>query len=172
MLERAPAPDISPGLVGKTVTRPAQIEPIDDAFRVSANDLDCAWVIVKARAPAVFKSDGAMCEPATHYRRASGIIDRAKWYGVRSRNGGAGNAACAIACHAVVSSWIVRQTEFHHGVHRPPRLHGWHERCAISATSADAPGIRLLAASCRVGHGSRQNAGSSRRSIVSIMHRS
>ncbi|HDR9489256.1 HpcH/HpaI aldolase/citrate lyase family protein [Burkholderia stabilis] len=51
MLERAPAPDISPGLVGKTVTRPAQIEPINDAFRVSANDLDCARVIVKARAP-------------------------------------------------------------------------------------------------------------------------
>ncbi|WP_323120142.1 HpcH/HpaI aldolase/citrate lyase family protein [Burkholderia alba] len=83
LLEKELALDISHGLVGKTAIHPAQIKPINDAFRVSANDLDCARMIVEEGAPAVFKFDDAMCEPATHYRWASNIIDRAKWFGIR-----------------------------------------------------------------------------------------
>jgi len=84
LLEKELRLDISHGLVGKTAIHPAQIKPINDAFRVSSNDLDCARLIVEQGAPAVFKFNDAMCEPATHYRWASNIIDRAKWYGVRA----------------------------------------------------------------------------------------
>ncbi|PCE33340.1 hypothetical protein BZL54_05895 [Burkholderia ubonensis subsp. mesacidophila] len=166
LLEKKLAPDISPALVGKAVNHPAQIEPINYAFRVGANDLDCARLIEEGSVPAVFKFDGAMCEPATRYRWASNIVDRAKWYGVRSQGCGAGQCRTrAIACHVVVSSWFVRRTQFQHWVRRQPRLPDWHERCTISAASADADRIRLLAASCRAAHA----AGGDRRRVGKML---
>ena len=40
-------------------------------------------MIVSDVAPAVFKHNDAMCEPATHYKWAVNILERAKWHGVR-----------------------------------------------------------------------------------------
>ncbi|UFH50799.1 HpcH/HpaI aldolase/citrate lyase family protein [Pseudomonas sp. KNUC1026] len=76
--------DISHGLVGKTAIHPAQIAPINEAFRVCAKDLDCARLIVSESAPAVFKHGSAMVEPATHLNWARKIIERAQWQGVRA----------------------------------------------------------------------------------------
>lgn len=75
--------DISHGLVGKTAIHPSQIMQIHDAFRVSIEDLNCAKLIVNESAPAVFKHDDSMVEPATHYNWAIKIIERAKWHGVK-----------------------------------------------------------------------------------------
>ena len=75
--------DISHGLVGKTAIHPSQISQIHEAFRVSVEDLNCAKLIVNDSAPAVFKHDDAMVEPATHYNWAIKIIERAKWHGVK-----------------------------------------------------------------------------------------
>jgi len=75
--------DIAHGLVGKTAIHPSQISIIQDMFRVSLEDLNCAKLIVNDLAPAVFKHNDAMCEPATHYKWAVNILDRAKWNGVR-----------------------------------------------------------------------------------------
>jgi citrate lyase beta subunit len=75
--------DISHGLVGKTAIHPSQIAQIHDAFRVSIEDLNCARLIVNDSAPAVFRHDDAMVEPATHYNWAVKIIERAKWHGVK-----------------------------------------------------------------------------------------
>ncbi|WP_437880005.1 HpcH/HpaI aldolase/citrate lyase family protein [Pseudomonas sp. LRF_L74] len=75
--------DMSHGLVGKTAIHPSQINQIQDALRVSLEDLNCARLIVNDVAPAVFKHNDAMCEPATHYKWASNILERAKWHGVR-----------------------------------------------------------------------------------------
>lgn len=75
--------DISHGLVGKTAIHPSQISQIHDAFRVSIEDLNCAKLIVNDSAPAVFKHDDAMVEPATHYNWAIKVIERAKWHGVK-----------------------------------------------------------------------------------------
>ena len=83
LLKKELALDISHGLVGKTAIHPSQIPLINEAFRVRREDLDCARLIVTNDAPAVFKFDDAMCEPATHYQWATRIIDRAEWYGVR-----------------------------------------------------------------------------------------
>lgn len=76
--------DIAHGLVGKTAIHPAQIRVIQDAFRVSIDDLNCAKLIVNDTAPAVFKHGDAMCEPATHYHWATKIIERAQWHGVKA----------------------------------------------------------------------------------------
>ena len=45
------------------------------------NELDEARAILAPDAPAVFKMNGRMCEPATHRRWAQDIIDRAALYG-------------------------------------------------------------------------------------------
>uniref|UniRef100_UPI003CF2B450 HpcH/HpaI aldolase/citrate lyase family protein n=1 Tax=Pseudomonas sp. TSPC2-1 TaxID=2804663 RepID=UPI003CF2B450 len=75
--------DISHGLVGKTAIHPTQISTIQEALRVSLEDLNSAKLIVSDVAPAVFKHNDAMCEPATHYKWAVNILERAEWHGVR-----------------------------------------------------------------------------------------
>lgn len=75
--------DIAHGLVGKTAIHPSQVSVIQEAFRVSIDDFNCAKLIVSETAPAVFKHGDAMCEPATHYHWASKIIERAQWHGIR-----------------------------------------------------------------------------------------
>jgi len=86
LLEEELALDISHGLVGKTAIHPCQIETIHKALRVSVEDLNSARLILSAGAAAVFKHDGAMCEPATHHRWAQNIVERAHWHGVRQES--------------------------------------------------------------------------------------
>lgn len=75
--------DIAHGLVGKTAIHPSQISIIQDTLRVSFDDLSSAKLIVSDQAPAVFKHNDVMCEPATHFKWATGILARAQWHGVR-----------------------------------------------------------------------------------------
>ncbi|MBX8528143.1 HpcH/HpaI aldolase/citrate lyase family protein [Pseudomonas cichorii] len=82
IMEQELALDISNGMVGKTAIHPSQVNIIQNAFRVSLADLNCARMILNSVAPAVFKYNDAMCEPATHYKWATHIMERAKWHGV------------------------------------------------------------------------------------------
>ncbi|MFJ4142086.1 HpcH/HpaI aldolase/citrate lyase family protein [Pseudomonas sp. NPDC089734] len=82
ILEQELALDISNGLVGKTAIHPSQVSIIQNALRVSLEDMNCARMILNSVAPAVFKYNDAMCEPATHYKWATHIMERAKWHGV------------------------------------------------------------------------------------------
>lgn len=75
--------DIAHGLVGKTAIHPSQISLIQEKLRVSLEDLNSAKLIVSDVAPAVFKHNDVMCEPATHYKWAIKILERAEWHGVR-----------------------------------------------------------------------------------------
>ena len=75
--------DMAHGLVGKTAIHPSQIAVIHRALQVSLEDLNSARQILSEAAPAVFKFNDAMCEPATHYKWAQTIIERAHWQGVR-----------------------------------------------------------------------------------------
>lgn len=80
--------DIAHGLVGKTAIHPNQIALIHDGFRVPLEDYNCAKLIVDGSAPAVFKHNDAMVEPATHYNWAVNIIERGKWHGVKPAEAG------------------------------------------------------------------------------------
>lgn len=80
--------DIAHGLVGKTAIHPSQIGLIQDGLRVSLEDLNCANLILNNAAPAVFKFNDAMCEPATHYNWAIRIVERAQHQGVRASDPG------------------------------------------------------------------------------------
>jgi citrate lyase beta subunit len=88
--------DIAHGMVGKTAIHPCQISIIHDRFRVNLEDLNAARMIVHDLAPAVFRHNDAMCEPATHYKWALNILERAKWYGVRQKETGHLDAAMSL----------------------------------------------------------------------------
>lgn len=81
MLEKELALDLAHGLVGKTAIHPNQIGVIQRALMVSSLDHQDALRIINS-SQAVFKSSGAMCEPATHRRWAKGVLDRVRYFGV------------------------------------------------------------------------------------------
>jgi len=89
--------DISHGLVGKTAIHPSQINTIQETLRVSLEDLNSAKMIVSDVAPAVFKHNDAMCEPATHYKWAVNILERAEWHGVHQAEVGPVEATIRLA---------------------------------------------------------------------------
>lgn len=75
--------DMAHGLVGKTAIHPGQIDVIEQALMVSPGEHSDALRILNST-QAVFKSQGAMCEPATHRRWAAAILERARVYGLTS----------------------------------------------------------------------------------------
>lgn len=75
--------DMAHGLVGKTAIHPSQVPIIQRALQVSIDDVNGAKAILSESAPAVFQFNGAMCEPATHLKWATNMIERARWHGVR-----------------------------------------------------------------------------------------
>ena len=81
VMERELAMDIAHGLVGKTAIHPDQISVIEGALKVSPGEHSDALRILNSTL-AVFKSQGAMCEPATHRRWAHGILARGQVYGL------------------------------------------------------------------------------------------
>jgi citrate lyase beta subunit len=74
--------DLAHGLVGKTAIHPKQIDIINQEFCVSDHDVQDAHSILGST-NGVFKSNGAMCEPATHRRWAESIKQRATIFGAK-----------------------------------------------------------------------------------------
>ncbi|MGH6614011.1 HpcH/HpaI aldolase/citrate lyase family protein [Sphingomonas sp.] len=74
--------DIEHGLLTKTAIHPSQIHVIQEMYRPSAVEMAEARTILDSATPAVFGSNGSMCEPATHSRWAGSIIRRAQIHGV------------------------------------------------------------------------------------------
>jgi citrate lyase beta subunit len=75
--------DIEHGLLTKTAIHPAQIDTIQQAYRVGAHELAEARAILGGDKGGVFALNGSMCEPATHGRWARSVVKRAGIYGVR-----------------------------------------------------------------------------------------
>jgi citrate lyase beta subunit len=75
--------DIEHGLLTKTAIHPSQIDVIQGAYRVEAQELAEARAIVAGERGGVFALNGSMCEPATHRRWAEATIKRAGIYGVK-----------------------------------------------------------------------------------------
>jgi len=82
LLARELEGDLRFGLVGKTAIHPSQVDPIQAAFRVTPRDHAVATRILAEDAPAVFKQDGVMQEPATHLAWARKTMERAAEYGI------------------------------------------------------------------------------------------
>lgn len=85
IMERELALDIAHGLVGKTAIHPNQIATIERALMVTPADYADANRILNS-SQSVFKSQGAMCEPATHRHWAERILEQAQVYGIMQKN--------------------------------------------------------------------------------------
>lgn len=81
LLERELLQDVAHGLVGKTAIHPSQIAVIHRALSIETAEYQDALRILNSE-QAVFKNNGAMCEPATHRRWAANMLTRARFYGV------------------------------------------------------------------------------------------
>jgi citrate lyase beta subunit len=79
--------DLLHGLFGKTAIHPGQIATIEAGYKVTGREFERANKILAPDAPAVFRMDGRMCEPATHSRWAHNVIKRATIYGIKSETG-------------------------------------------------------------------------------------
>ncbi|MBL8258582.1 MAG: HpcH/HpaI aldolase/citrate lyase family protein [Candidatus Competibacteraceae bacterium] len=82
VLAREVAADLQHGLVGKTAIHPAQIPVIEALYRVSPDDYETATAILAPDAAAVFRRNDSFCEPATHWRWATAVLERARVFGV------------------------------------------------------------------------------------------
>ena len=82
-LHRECLQDVDFGFVGKTAIHPSQVEVIHECFAVWASDVKSAQAILAQGASAVFKSDGAMAEPATHTEWAKRVLKRFDVYGYK-----------------------------------------------------------------------------------------
>jgi citrate lyase beta subunit len=76
--------DLLHGLFGKTAIHPDQIATIEAAYKVTGPEFERANKILAPDAPAVFRMDGRMCEPATHSRFAQNVLKRATIYGIKT----------------------------------------------------------------------------------------
>ncbi|GGR07849.1 HpcH/HpaI aldolase/citrate lyase family protein [Deinococcus ruber] len=83
-LEREVRQDLEYGLCGKTIIHPGQLSTVLGSYAVQQADLLEAQAILAPDAPAVFKMNGRMCEPATHRGWAQDILTRAARFGVLS----------------------------------------------------------------------------------------
>ncbi|MCW2274837.1 citrate lyase [Rhodoblastus acidophilus] len=75
--------DACHGFVGKTAIHPCQIAAIHRAFQPEQSEVEIARAILSPGAPAVFRMNGAMCEPATHARWARNVLARFDTLGAR-----------------------------------------------------------------------------------------
>lgn len=82
ILQAELAQDIQHGFVGKTAIHPLQIDQIHNAYQVDPVLYHEAEQILKSQ-QAVFKLNGAMCEPATHMAWAQQILMQAEANGIR-----------------------------------------------------------------------------------------
>lgn len=76
--------DIVHGLWTKTAIHPTQVRMIQEAYRVDCDELAMAKRVLEPDAPAVFRMNGQMCEPATHRGWAVRILKRAEFYGLQT----------------------------------------------------------------------------------------
>lgn len=81
LLQRELTLDIAHGLVGKTAIHPTHLDVIHRALEVQPDEYEDALRILNST-QAVFKSQGAMCEPATHRSWAVNVLERSKYCGI------------------------------------------------------------------------------------------
>lgn len=81
-LQREVELDIAHGLLTKTAIHPTQVPVIEAAYRVCQGEVELAKKVLEEGAPAVFKFNNQMVEPATHSVWAKQLLLQAELYGV------------------------------------------------------------------------------------------
>lgn len=97
ILRREVEQDLEHGLLTKTAIHPDQISIIHAVYRPDAHEMAEARAILSQEAPAVFGSNGSMCELATHAPWAGMIIKRAQTHGISGMSGADGQTGVKVA---------------------------------------------------------------------------
>jgi len=75
--------DLRQGLIGKTIIHPNQIEPINQAYKVSSADYEMAMKMLDEDTGAIILQDGQMGEKFAHTSWAKIIMLRHQFYGLK-----------------------------------------------------------------------------------------
>jgi citrate lyase beta subunit len=99
LLAEEAALDVRRGLFAKTAVHPWQISVIEEAYRVTPEELEMAQAVTDPERPAVFRLGGRMCEKAVHAAWAATALERVRHFGLKAlRPEGVGReAAVALA---------------------------------------------------------------------------
>jgi citrate lyase beta subunit len=74
--------DLRQGLIGKTIIHPNQIEPINEAYKVSPQEFEMATKMLEEETKAIIVQEGQMGEKFAHTAWAKVILERHKFYGL------------------------------------------------------------------------------------------
>ena len=75
--------DLRQGLLGKTIIHPNQIDPINQAYKVSFSDYEMAIKMLDEDTHAIIVQEGQMGEKFAHDSWAKVILERYKFYGFK-----------------------------------------------------------------------------------------
>lgn len=75
--------DLRQGLIGKTIIHPEQIEPINEAYKVSHTEYDMALKMLDTQSKAIIVHKGQMGEKFAHTTWAKVILERYRYYGLK-----------------------------------------------------------------------------------------
>ena len=75
--------DLRQGLIGKTIIHPNQIEPINEAYKVSLDEFEMAKKMLDSQTDAIIVFEGQMGEKFAHGSWAKTILLREKFYGLK-----------------------------------------------------------------------------------------
>lgn len=78
--------DLRQGLLGKTIIHPDQIDPINQAYKVSRQEYDMATKMLDKDTEAIIVQDGQMGEKFAHLSWARVILERHRFYGLKEEN--------------------------------------------------------------------------------------
>jgi len=78
--------DLKQGLIGKTIIHPNQIEPINQAYKVSQEDYEMAHKMLNDNTEAIIVQNGQMGEKFAHTSWAKIILLRHEFYGLKVNN--------------------------------------------------------------------------------------
>lgn len=74
--------DLRQGLLGKTIIHPSQIEPINEAYKVSPQEFEMATKMLEKETEAIIIQEGQMGEKFAHTAWAKVILERHRFYGL------------------------------------------------------------------------------------------
>lgn len=86
LFEKNVLEDLRQGLLGKTIIHPNQIEPINEAYKVSRQEYEMAKKMLDTDTQAIIVQDGQMGEKFAHSSWAKVILTRYHFYGLKEGN--------------------------------------------------------------------------------------
>ena len=78
--------DLRQGLIGKTIIHPNQVDPINEAYKVTPKEYEMALKMLDKETKAIIVQDGQMGEKFAHTGWAKVILQRHEHYGLKSED--------------------------------------------------------------------------------------